>query len=159
MIDGLDFTRRPKIDTPGQELVFETDLLSLNSKSKMHVDQLFLLAKEGHHKSVLDEYHAQRQATSRFLLGALLISEPILETVRRELRRLTPGVKIDLDEIKASLLSEVLKREVCEGDKFDEARRKISRALGRALRTRKISGGDSVDSPVGSQIDEPVIEP
>jgi hypothetical protein len=49
-----------------------------------------------------------------------------LEVVRRELRRVSPEVRIEIENIKAVLISEVIKREVTEGDKADEARRKIA---------------------------------
>jgi hypothetical protein len=135
-----------------QELVFECDLLSLNCKSRAQVESLFLLAKEGQIKSVLHEYHAQRQAMSRHYLGALILDDPVLDVIRRELRRLSPDVKIDRDELRAVLAQDVLKREVTEGDKAEEARKKITRARGRVLRVRtklseESSSNDEESSP------------
>jgi hypothetical protein len=78
---------------------------------------------------------------SRFFLGAMVLSEPVLEVVRRELRRVSPGVKIQVEEIRKALTEEVLKREVVEGDKAEEARRKINRVQGRSL--RKAKGGEA----------------
>jgi hypothetical protein len=54
-----------------QEVVFECDLLSLNPKNRVQVESLFLLAKEGQSRSILQEYHAQRQAMSRHYLAQL----------------------------------------------------------------------------------------
>ena len=48
------------------ELVEEIDFMSLNPKVTAHLESLYLLAKEGLTKSVLEEYHQQRQAMSRF---------------------------------------------------------------------------------------------
>lgn len=125
------------------DMVYECDLLSINTKNRAQVEALFLFAKEGQSKSVLHEYHAQRQAMSRHYLGALILDDVVLDVIRRELRRLSPDVKIDREELRAVLVQDVLKREVTEGDKAEEARRKINRAQGRMLRVRnKASSAD-----------------
>ena len=136
-----------------QDLVFESDLLSLNPKNKTDVGNLFLLAKEGQNKSVLDEYHARRQAMSRYFLGALVLSDPVVEVIRRELRRVSPGLRIDVAELRDALSNDVLKREVAEGEKADEARKKINRAQSKAQRSRTKgddSGVSEEAAPVGS---------
>lgn len=119
------------------ELVLEFDLLELNHRSTAHLETLYLLTREGIMKDSLPLYYAQRQATNRFFLGALLLSDPVLDLVRRELRRLAPDVRIDNAEIKTALMSEVLKREVVEGEKAEDARKKVQRAAGKALRMAK----------------------
>jgi predicted type IV restriction endonuclease len=138
-----------------QDLVFECDLLSLNPKNRVQVESLFLLAKEGQSKSVLDDYHAQRQATSRYLLGAIALSEPVLDVIRRELRRAFPDVRIDNADLKRELTEEVFKREVTEGEKADDARRRIVRAQGRALRAKgKAIGGEGAEVELNVVPDE-----
>ena len=118
-----------------QELVIDIDFLALNPKLRNDTDMLYLWCKEGWVRSVLGEYQAQKQALSRFFLGAMILTDPVLEVVRRELRRVSPEVRIEVEHIKAVLISEVIKREVTEGDKADEARRKITRAAKKSLRT------------------------
>jgi len=117
-----------------QELVHEIDFLNLNPKNENHLESLFLLTKEGIGKSVLGEYHAQRQALSRFFIGALLLSDPILDVLRKCLRRVSPDVKVDAEQIKEVLIQEIVKRDVLEGEKAEEAKRKISRSLKCGLR-------------------------
>jgi hypothetical protein len=118
------------------ELVVEIDFPALNPKVGKDVESLYLFAKEGWLKSVLGEYHNQKQALSRFFLGAMVLSDSVLEVIRRELRRVSPDVRIDVDEIRSVLTAEVLKREVMEGEKADEARKKIAKAANKALRVR-----------------------
>ena len=118
----------------GQELVFELDFSALEARSEAQLELLFMLTKEGLTKSRLDDYHSQRQAMSRFFLGAMILSEPVLAVIRRELRRVSPDVKIECEDIANVLRAEVLKREVIEGEKFDEATRKIVKSQGRMLR-------------------------
>lgn len=119
-----------------QELVFEFNLSQLNPKRSDDIDLLYNLTREGWLKSALGEFHAQRQALSRFFLGAMVLSDPVLDVIRRELRRLSPDIRIDTEQIKSVLMQDVLKREVVEGEKAQEARKKISRAASRALRVK-----------------------
>jgi hypothetical protein len=117
-----------------QELVVDIDFLTLNPKSESDIEMLYLWCKEGWQRSALGDFHTQKQALSRFFLGAMVLSEPVLEVVRRELRRVSPDVRIDVEQIRAVLVDEVLKREVMEGEKAEEARKKISRSAGKSLR-------------------------
>lgn len=119
-----------------QDLVIEIKFCELNHKNNLDLENLYLLAKEGWGKSAIKNYHTQRQALSRFYLAALLLSDPVLEIVRRELRRLTPDVKITCDEIKSVMFQEVLKREVLDGDKAKEAAKKISRVQSKHTRKK-----------------------
>lgn len=117
-----------------QELVLEFDATSLSSRSEKDIETLFLLCKEGWQKSAIGEYHTQRQALSRFFIGAVLQTDPVLDAIRRELRRVSPDVKIDSEQIKDVLRNEVIKREVLEGEKATEAVKKISKSASKALR-------------------------
>jgi len=138
------------------ELVVELHLGEMSHRSEEHLELLWLIAKEGWQKAGLGEYHTQRQALSRFSVGALVLTDPVLDVIRRELRRVSPGVKIDTDEIKTVLLHEVLKREVVEGDKAEQARRQISRAAARSLRARTPRDPANTErepSPKGGSVD------
>jgi hypothetical protein len=121
----------------------EFDLSALSPRTASLLDLLYPLTREGMLKSALQDYHAQRQAMSRFSLAALLLSEPMLKLFRRELRRLSPEVSVNLQEIRTVLAGEVLKREVVEGEKAEEARKKIQRVLKRQARQARI-GMDGV---------------
>jgi predicted type IV restriction endonuclease len=134
----------------GQELVIEFNILSFNHKKPQDIEALFLLAKEGFQKSALGEFSAQRQALNRFWIAAMLLTDSVLDVVRRELRRMSPDVRIDTEQIKAVMVQEILKRDVIEGDKAEEAHRKVVKAAGRMLRTRAASAsqdnGSSTDT-------------
>lgn len=133
----------------GQELVLELDLSSLNHRNGAHLEQLYLLTRESIVKSGLLAYHDHRQATSKFFLAAVILSDSVMDVVRRELRRVGGAdVKIDVEELRASLTAEVLKRDVIEGDKFEIARKKVARAAGKMLRTRKEPTSEEQESVV-----------
>src|SRR5690606_21912801 len=82
-------------------------------------------------KSMLGEYRNHKQALSRFAIGAILQSDAVRAVLRRELRRLSPEVRIDPEEIQTVLVNEVLKREVVEGDQATEARKRLARIAAR----------------------------
>ena len=66
-------------------------------------------------------------AACRSSLAAVLMSEPILRLVRRQLRQMSPDARVELDQIKSVLLQEVLKRDVIEGEKAEDARKRVTR--------------------------------
>lgn len=117
------------------DLVVDIDFMKVNQRSTEDLDVLYLWCKEGWQRSALGEYQAQKQALSKFFLGAVVTSQPTLEVIRRELRRISPDIKITTDQIQAALINEVLKREVVEGEKADAARKVVNRSAGKALRT------------------------
>ena len=120
------------------ELVLEINFSTLSPKKIGDIELLYNLSREGLMKSALGEFHTQQQALSRFFMGALVLSNPVLEVLRRELRRISPDVRIDLQQIRSVLMGEVLKREVVESEKAEEARKKIARAAGKVLRAKAV---------------------
>jgi hypothetical protein len=129
-----------------KELVLDIDLLDLNPRNEDHVEKLFLLTRESVVKSALDAYHDQKQAMSKFFLAAVILSDPAVEVVRRELRRLSPDLRVEVEVLRAAISQDVLKRDVIEGEQADQARRKVQRAASRMLRNRK------GDDPPGSEV-------
>jgi hypothetical protein len=87
-------------------------------------------------KSGLYAYHDHLQATNKFYLAAVVLSDPVVDTIRRELRRVS-DVKVEVDELRELLREEVIKREVLEGDKAEGAHKKVSKSAGKMLRIRK----------------------
>ena len=132
------------------ELVLEVNFLALNHHNSSDLETLFLYSKESWAKSALNDFYDQKQALSRFSIGAVLLTEPVLTIVKRELKRISPDVKIDIDQIRSVLEQEVLKREVVEGDKADAASKRIARAANKALRSKaeKATASEDAENPV-----------
>jgi predicted type IV restriction endonuclease len=129
------------------DLLMTLNFLTLDHRSASDIESLYLLSREAQGKSLLDEYHEQKQALSKYCIGAILLTEPILAVVRRELKRLTPDVKIEIEEIQAVILQEVIKRDVIEGEKAVEAVKKLSRAANRALKAKSEKETGPTESP------------
>lgn len=115
------------------ELAVELDLLEINPRLDASIELLYLLSREGWQKARLAEQQALREAVNRFMIGALIISDPVAGLLRRELRRLSPGVQIDITEVQDVLVNEVLKREVLEGDKAQAARKVVAKATSKRV--------------------------
>ena len=119
-----------------QEMVFEIDFIQLSNKNSEDIEKLFLLSKEGWLKSTLYDFHSQKQALSRFFLGAMIMSDTVVEVIRRELKKVSPDIKITSEQIRNVVFQEVLKREVVEGEKADEAKKKINKALNKFSKSK-----------------------
>ena len=109
------------------ELVDEINLLSFNTRSTKGIEQLYPLTPEGIRKDELTSFYRRKRAVNRFFLGAIIRSTPIVSTIRRELRRLEPEVKISENDLRSLIEKEVLKREVVEDDQGKEAFRIVRR--------------------------------
>jgi predicted type IV restriction endonuclease len=131
------------------DLVLDLDVLSMSPSDEDAVEDLYLLSKEGVQKSGLDAYNDQLRVRNKFNLAALILSDSILHAVRRELKRISPDVRISVDEIKDALMHEVLKRDAIEGDKATEAQRLVARAATKALRQRRAKGEDEAEAVTG----------
>ncbi|MFH1680496.1 MAG: type I restriction enzyme HsdR N-terminal domain-containing protein [Candidatus Eisenbacteria bacterium] len=117
------------------ELTCSFSFLDLNPRKKEDQAKLFILCREGLAKDAIEEFHTHVEIVNRFFLGAVIQSDPVLAVIRRELRRLSPETKISQAEI-SGLLSDVLTRDVMEGEQADRARARIQRASGKTLRKR-----------------------
>lgn len=112
------------------------DILELNPRKTDDIERLFLLCKEGLAKDAIDEFHEYTQNVNRFVIAAIIQSDPVLNVLRREIRRMAPTAKASNDEI-AEILPDVLKRDVIEGDSAKQAERRINKSSKKRLRKRK----------------------
>lgn len=120
------------------ELIAEFNFLSLNPRDDDHVATLYLLTREGWTKSALVEFFDQKQALSRFSLAAIVVCEPVLKAIRKQVKALSPDVRIDMDDIRSVLENEVLKREVVREKKQMRRRSEsVGRQTGRRSRMKE----------------------
>ena len=110
--------------------VFSIDLLDPSAKTADLLERLYLISREGAAAAAIDHFWEQKEATSRYIIAQLLLSEPALSSVRRHLRRMYPGVKVTEEDLAKLLASEVIKRDALEGPRADEAA-KVARKYAR----------------------------
>jgi len=128
------------------EVVVDIDLLSMSHRDTEAIEYLGMFAKEGWQRARLAEHHAHRQVLSKYTLAAVILSEPVLDVMRRQLRRISAETKIGEEELRKCLQVDVLKREVLEGEKATTAARQVSRAENRALRKSKDEDSEKTET-------------
>ena len=105
------------------------DFLGLNPKNGDHQQMLFLLCKRGVEKDVITEFYEYKQSVNRYTVGAVLLTEPVINVVRREVRKMKAGLKVGADEIKGMIADEVIKRDLIESDEAKKVHKQVAKAM------------------------------
>jgi hypothetical protein len=116
--------------------VFDIDLFQLTGRSDQVVDCFGNLSREGFTASSMAAVFQQQRATSKFSLAVILQSDNVITAARRELRRLFPGLKIDDDQVRSTIVDRVLKRELVESDEAKQTAAMIKKAAKAADRAK-----------------------
>ncbi|MDD4154573.1 MAG: restriction endonuclease subunit R, partial [Bacilli bacterium] len=134
------------------ELVCSFNFTELQPRRQEDHDKVFLLCKEGVTTAAIEEFHTHVQSVNRFMIGATIITEPVIGTIRRELKKTSPGLKVTIEEITTIIVSEVLKRDVVEGEAFEDAKKQLRKALRKnQLKRKPITDQEPTDSASDSQ--------
>jgi hypothetical protein len=88
-----------------------------------------------------------KQAMSKFSITAILLSDPVIAMVRRELKRMADGLNPDADDIRHIISDQIVKRELLEGDEAAAAAKMVKKALKKSLR-EKPNGAEVAPAPV-----------
>lgn len=127
-------------------LIFEADLSTLNLRDDDALTCIGTLSREGFTQSSMDALAQQKQATNKFTVAAILLSEPVILMARRELRRLYPAVRIDEDVLRSVIADEALKRDVVDGEDAKAAQDEIKRAA-RSAKRQKAKAAAEAENP------------
>lgn len=111
------------------ELIYDFTFLNLNYKNETHLEFLYYISKESIGRSALEEFLIERQTLSKYCIGQIIISDPVLDSIRRTLKKVCKDVKVTNEDIKSALIDEVLRRDIFDNDKSEEARKRITKAL------------------------------
>ena len=125
------------------EEVSAFNLTNLNLKSEDDLNKMFLICREGISNDAMGLYHQHTQLVNKFMIAQLAVSEPVISLIRRELKKLFPELKVELDQVSDILLNDVLKREVIEGEKVKETQLKIKKATSKQARQTAKKSTDS----------------
>lgn len=127
---------RIKFEQPvSHELVCKLSFQELSARSSDALELLFILCKEGIARSAIEEFHERSQTVNRFIVGAIIQSSAVVPVIRREIRKLAAGVRVTDEEI-TQLLSDVLKRDLLDGEQALAARKQIARVAKKSSRKR-----------------------
>ncbi len=136
------------------DLVCRFDFIDLNPKDEKDQDYLFILSKEGLGKNAREDYYEKVQSVNRYIIGNLILNEPVLDVLRKELRRLSAGIKIDTPEIAHIVRNEVLKREILDGDEAVSAQARVNKFYRKSVGHKRVKKGNEctlVEEPSESQ--------
>ena len=111
------------------EHIFSIDFSEVNPKRKDHQELLFLLCKRGVQKDLIGDFYEYRQSVNRYTIGALLLTDSVANVIRKELRKLKPGIKVDPSEISDLIKSQIIKREILESEAGIEANKQVSKFI------------------------------
>jgi Type I restriction enzyme R protein N terminus (HSDR_N) len=130
------------------EEVSAFSFVDLSAKSEDDLNKMFLLCREGIGSGAMNDYHQHAQILNRFTVAQVILAEPVVAAIRKELRRLFSDIKVDQDQILDILSNDVLKREVIEGDKPKETQQKMKKLSAKLARLseKKTSSNESVAS-------------
>jgi predicted type IV restriction endonuclease len=110
------------------------NLLTARPKDDDDLEKIYLLTREGFTKSSLEEYSDRKDATSRYMLAAVILnSDGVKNAIRREIRR-TTEINVEEDIIERVLREEVIKRETIEGAEAEAASRRVNKCADKKIR-------------------------
>jgi len=130
-------------------LLCDINVLTANPRSEEVIECLGCLSREGFSKSSMSDLLQQKQVTSKFTIAAILLTDSVVEHLRRDIRRLS-GIRVEPDYLKDLLKNEIVKRELIEGDEAAAAAstvKKMQRALAREKR-RTDGNSETLEAPI-----------
>jgi hypothetical protein len=132
-----------------QILVRDLDMLAATPRDDKLLDCFGSLSREGFTKSTMTAFFQQQQATGKFSVAALLLSEPVIAAARRELHRLYTSIKVEADVLRSVIQNDVFKREVVDGDEARVAQAEMKKAAKAAAKAKvkAASNGDELSEP------------
>lgn len=119
---------RIKFEQPiSSEIVCSFNFLDLSNKKDEDLEKLFVLCKEGLSKDSREIFYERLQVLNKYIVGAFILQEPVLSVIKREIRKFSPGLKIEESDIENIIKNEVLKRELIEGENAESNAKKVKK--------------------------------
>ncbi len=149
LTNGVEWqAHRLRFEKPIQhDLVITIDLLDADAKPATLLEQLYLLSREAAQSDAIDRFRRQQEATNRFVLAQVVLSEPVVKVVRRELRHLSPELRISDEEVTELLTTSVIKRDAVDGEQAKEAVSFVRRAARRRARRSRDTASPQPEPP------------
>ena len=136
-------------------LICEIDLLTMSNRSPEVIECFGNLSKEGFSKGSMGDLLQQKQVTSKFALASVLLGDAMVEDLRRELRRLSPGLRVDVEALRTTLSEQVIKRELIDSEDAQAAQaavKRLMRAQAREKSKRSAIDGDTAETIVATPV-------
>src|SRR5262245_45177029 len=95
----------------------------------------------------------QKQVTNKFTVAALLISDDVLDDLRKAIRRLGSGIKVEVDYLRALLTNEIIKRDLIDSEEAKAAFQNVKR-LQRTAARKKSSEKELEEKPIMAPVED-----
>lgn len=155
LTNGMEWQiHKLKFEQPIQcELVTKFNVNELSMKNERDVEKLAIITKEGVEKNLREELYEKIQCVNKFVVGQLLMSEPVISTVRRELKKLSDGINVEEAEVFALLRDSVLRREIVDetSDEVQAASSKVARFYKQAAKKTVVKPAPKEEQPKDEQ--------
>lgn len=116
------------------EEVTAFNFTTVSANKEDDLEALFILAREGIASDAINDFHQRVMLLNRFTIAQVIKSDAVVQTIRREMRRIFPDIKVETDLIAQILENDVLKREVIDGDRAKDAANRVKKAQQKIMR-------------------------
>jgi predicted type IV restriction endonuclease len=133
LTNGLDWQiYKIRFEKPiDYDLVCSFNFMDVSAKRSDDMDKLFILCREGLAKDHRENFYDKTQSVNKFVIGAFILSDPIVSAIRKEMRKYSDGLKVENDEIEKIIQQEVLRRELLESEDAAKILARIKRYYNR----------------------------
>lgn len=98
------------------DLVLKIDLLSFDVKSETDISKIFCLTKEGVEKNAREEMFEKVQCVNRYVIAQLILNEPVINAIKKEIKKLSDGIVVDDSEVTSILINGIFKRDIVDDE-------------------------------------------
>lgn len=129
LTNGIDWqVYRLRFEQPiAWDLVARFDLSTISIRNERDMEKMLILTKEGVEKGAREELFEKTQCVNRFMAAALILSDSVVSSLRREFKKLSDGINVEEAEIVALLRDGVLRRDLLEGEESELAFAKVAK--------------------------------
>jgi predicted type IV restriction endonuclease len=124
------------------DIVCEFNIMDIKLKNRTDLDKLFILCKEGLKKNAFEDFTLHSQIVNKSLIGAILLSDSTIDSIKKELKKVNSTVKVESGEVLTILKNELIKREIIDSPETVEAQDKYLKSLKKNAKVKSKSKDD-----------------
>lgn len=137
-------------------LVCEVDVTLVSAKSDDVLECFGNLSREAFSKGTMADLLHQKQITNKFTIAALLLSDDVLDDLRKQIRRLGSGVRVDNEYLRSILSSDVIKRDLMDSEEGKASAQNVRRLLKSAARKKGANEREADEKPIVAPVGDAV---
>ncbi len=116
------------------DLVYEFDIMSLSPRADESKELVYILHKDAIEKNYRQAHYEKTQMINPYTVAQILLSEAVVSSIKKEIRKLSDDLKLDPEEIKEMLSLSVIKRDLIESEEAREAEKNMRKLFNKIAR-------------------------